>query len=74
MDTMFCDSLEFVISMKDMATIPSMPSMEQTFVAACEFVGIELMSYERGTITRNAQSGTVTFLIVGNLWVKQRQR
>lgn len=74
MDTMFCDSLEFTLSAEDVATIPPMPSMEQTFNLACEFVGIELLSYERASITRNAQSGTVTVLIVGLLWVNQRQR
>lgn len=74
LDTLFCDSLEFTVSMEDWATIPPMPSMEQTVVALCEFVGIELISYERAQIMPNTPPGFYSILIVGESWVRQKQR
>lgn len=72
MDVMFCDSLEFSLSRKEVAAIPPMPSMEQTFVELCRYVGIELISYDIGRIMHNDKTGRHVIFLVGASWVKQR--
>lgn len=72
MDTIFADSVEFTIPTV-LLTNRAFESMDEQFRFACECIGIELIRYASGQLTRKPD-GNADVRIVSGRWILERQR